>query len=211
MNASNENYFSQLAAINVNDQIERKGAFSYLSWPWAVTQLRQFDPAATWAVKRFNDLPYLATETGYYVEVATTVKGVTLSQIHPVLDGKNRPILAPTSFDVNTSIMRCLVKSISLHGLGLYIYAGEDLPTTTEDENNKRGVGTDRTDNNPIPIRPVKGTISVAQMAQIKRLLTETGSEEKRLLEYFGLDTLDQIKNADYQRVIRSLENRRAA
>lgn len=57
---------------------------------------------------------------------------MTLSQIHPVLDGKNRPLAEPTAFDINTSIQRCLVKAIALHGLGLYIYAGEDLPNGEE-------------------------------------------------------------------------------
>ena len=63
-----------------------------------------------------------------FVEVAVTVQGITLSQIHPVLDSRNRPLTAPNAFDINTSIQRCLVKAIALHGLGLYIYAGEDLP-----------------------------------------------------------------------------------
>ena len=66
-------------------------------------------------------------------DVSVTVKAITLSQIHPVLDSKNRPILAPTAFDINTSIQRCLVKAIALHGLGLYIYAGEDLPATSDE------------------------------------------------------------------------------
>ncbi len=206
-----ENSFAILNAINVSAHIEKKGQFSYLSWPFAVAQLRLAEPTASWEVRRYDGLPYQATELGVFVEVAVTVQGVTLSQIHPVLDARNRPIATPSSFDINTSIQRCLVKAIALHGLGLYIYAGEDLPTITEDEDNKRGVGTPRTDNNPIPIRPVGDTITATQKVQIKRLLTETASEEKRLLEYFGLDTLDQIKNADYQRVIRSLENRRAA
>ncbi len=206
-----EHYFKRLSEINVTQFIEKKGQFSYLSWPFAVAQLRLADPTACWEVRRYDGLPYQATALGVFVEVAVTVQGVTLSQIHPVLDARNRPIAIPSSFDINTSIQRCLVKAIALHGLGLYIYAGEDLPTTIEDENNTRGVGTDKTPNNPIPIRPVGDTISATQKAQIKRLLTETGSEEKRLLEYFGLDTLDQIKSADYQRIIRSLENRRAA
>ncbi len=206
-----ENSFAKLNAINVSAHIEKKGQFSYLSWPFAVAQLRLADPTASWVVNRFDGLPYQATELGVFVAVTVTVQGVSLSQIHPVLDARNRPIAIPSSFDINTSIQRCLVKAIALHGLGLYIYAGEDLPTTTDDENNKRGVGTDRTDNNPIPIRPVKDTINAIQKAQIKRLLTETGSEEKRLLEYFGVDGLEHIKSADYQRVIRSLENRRAA
>ena len=101
------NYFAALSAINVNDHIEKKGGFSYLSWPWAVSQLRLTDPAACWEVKRFDGLPYLACEIGVFVEVAVTVQGITLSQLHPVLDGRNRPILAPTAFDINTSIGRC--------------------------------------------------------------------------------------------------------
>ena len=71
----------------------------------------------------------MKTECGYFVEVAVTVKGITLSQIHPVLDNRNKPLEKPNAFDINTSIQRCLVKAIALHGLGLYIYAGEDLPT----------------------------------------------------------------------------------
>src|SRR2546428_12660417 len=127
-----ENYFARLHQINVSAHIEKKGEFSYLSWPFAVAQLRLADPAAFWEVRRFEGLPYLRTETGYFVEVAVTVEGITLSQIHPVLDGKNRPLLEPTAFDINSSIQRCLVKAIALHGLGLYVYAGEDLPDAEE-------------------------------------------------------------------------------
>ena len=126
------NYFAALNAINVSDHIEKKGGFSYLSWPYAVAQLRLADPAATWEVRRFNGLPYLSTDMGVFVEVAVTVQGITLSQIHPVLDADHRPLVAPNAFDINTSIQRCLVKAIALHGLGLYIYAGEDLPVATQ-------------------------------------------------------------------------------
>lgn len=120
--------FSKLAAIDVSKYVEKKGQFSYLSWPFAVHQLRTESPSATWEVKRFDGLPYLATPMGFFVEVSVTVEGITLSQIHPVLNARNQPIQAPTPFDINTSIQRCLVKAIALHGLGLGIYAGEDLP-----------------------------------------------------------------------------------
>jgi hypothetical protein len=103
MKASNEsNYFVELSKINVNEHVERKGQFSNLSWPFAVSQLRQFDPTAIWEVKRFAGLPYLATDLGVFVELAVTVQGICLSQIHPVLDSKNRPIPIPTTFDINT-------------------------------------------------------------------------------------------------------------
>ena len=128
MTQDNQNYFAKLSAINVSEHIEKKGEFSYLSWPFAVQQLRNFDEKATWEVKRFEGLPYQKTGLGVFVEVAVTVQGVTLAQIHPVLDSKNRPLLEPSAFDINTSIQRCLVKAIALHGLGLNVYAGEDLP-----------------------------------------------------------------------------------
>ena len=217
MNPSNDNYFVELSKINVNEHVERKGQFSYLSWPFAVSQLRQFDPVATWQVLRFDGLPYLNTEAGCFVEFSVCVKGVSLSQIHPVLDSKNRPILAPTSFDINTSIQRCLVKAIALHGLGLYLYSGEDLPLPSDEPKAevKPAVSEQRPVAAPVPapatpIRQGK-VITIAQIAQIERLLTETGSDRAKLLAYFGVETLAEIAVADYPRVVRSLEKRRAA
>lgn len=126
--------FADLASINVGAHIEKKNGFSYLSWAYAVAELRKAVPDATWEVVRFEGLPYLKTECGYFVEVAVTVDGIRLSQLHPVLDNRNRPIAQPDSFHINTSIQRALVKAIALHGLGLYIYAGEDLPGEVSEE-----------------------------------------------------------------------------
>jgi len=123
-----DNYFATLNSVDVSKHVEKKGNFSYLSWAYAVAELKKRHPDALWAVTRFDGLPYQKTELGYMVEVSVTVNGITHSQIHPVLDGRNKPIEKPTVFDINTSIQRALVKAIALHGLGLYIYAGEDLP-----------------------------------------------------------------------------------
>lgn len=211
-----DNHFARLAAINVSDHIEKKGGFGYLSWPFAVAQLRLADPTARWEVCRFNGLPYLASELGVFVEVAVTVQGVTLSQIHPVLDGRNRPILSPTAFDINTSIQRCLVKAIALHGLGLYIYAGEDLPQ----------IGTEPAANDSPPSGAASSgavlaapalvaltgkRINAKQQDTIVRLALEVGVELARVLEYFGVGDVCEIASADYLRVVRSLEKRRSA
>lgn len=202
------NHFARLSAINVSEHIEKKGGFSYLSWPYAVSQLRLADPSAAWEVKRFADLPYLATEIGVFVEVAVTVQGVTLSQIHPVLDGRNRPIMAPSAFDINTSIQRCLVKAIALHGLGLYIYAGEDLPQVS----NEPAANDPATPKPPVAAaKPVGKTISEVQQRTIERLVLEVDVEMPRLLEFYGVRSLAEIQVADYLRVVRSLEKRRAA
>ena len=216
------NSFARLSAINVSEHIEKKGGFSYLSWPYAVAQLRLADPAASWEVRRFEGLPYLASEAGVFVEVAVTVQGITLSQIHPVLDGRNRPLIAPTSFDINTSIQRCLVKAIALHGLGLYIYAGEDLPQAVGDgardtpaANDGAPVqGSPRAPLNatrPAQRAPVVATITKGQQVQIHKLSVEVGVPLDRVLSYFGVTDLKEIKAVDFSRVVRSLEKRRKA
>ena len=122
------NYFTELYRVNVAEHVEKKNGFSYVSWPFAVAELRKRHPTATWEVVRFEGLPYQLTPLGFFVEVAVTVNDIRLSQIHPVLDHANRPLKDPTAFHINTSIQRCLVKAIALHGLGLFVYAGEDLP-----------------------------------------------------------------------------------
>ena len=214
-----DNYFARMNAINVNEHVEKKGGFSYLSWPYAVAQLRLADPTATWEVRRFDGLPYLATEAGVFVEVAVTVHGVTLSQIHPVLDGRNRPLLAPSAFDINTSLQRCLVKAIALHGLGLYIYAGEDLPQPVGADAANDPIHpppqTDRPSlaSNRPPVRrdDVRERISKSQQTQIHRLAIEVGVSLDRVLAYFGVAELGDIAANDFLRVIRSLEKRRQA
>jgi hypothetical protein len=121
-------------------------------------------------------------------------------------------ILAPNAFDINSSIQRCLVKCIALHGLGLSIYAGEDIPMT------------DQAEPEPAPARPRQapakrstqlkqvGTgLSVEQQDKIKKLIDETGADLERLLAYFQVERLADIKAAQFDRVIRSLEHRRAA
>ncbi|MCW5766509.1 MAG: DUF1071 domain-containing protein [Phycisphaeraceae bacterium] len=197
--------FARLSGVNVNDHVEKKGQFSYLSWPYAVAQLRLADPTATWEVKRFDGLPFLRTENGYFVEVAVTVEGVTLSQIHPVLDSKNRPIPEPTVFDLNTSLQRCLVKAIALHGLGLYIYAGEDLPNpsnTLEDQSTPPK-------EQPVPIHGQKA--SAAQIRYIEGLIRDTGSDLAKVLDYFGVEALADLTSPMASRVIKSLEKSRRA
>ena len=228
--------FRSLFQIDVANYVEMKGQFSYLSWPFAVAQLRLADPTAYWEVRRFEGLPYLSTELGFFVEVAVTVQGVTLSQIHPVLDHKNRPILAPTPFEINTSIQRCLVKAIALHGLGLNIYAGEDLPDLPEGMEPATGStptaessGEDQPTPRPTPKRPAKVTnlpprnpphvptttdtvwLTDAQLRFIKKLVAETQTDTDQLLAYFGFESLDTIPKAEVNRVIKALESKRRA
>ena len=124
------NYFTELDHVDVTNHIEKKGKFSYLSWAYAVRELKKRHPSATWIVHEYgeNGVPFIRTECGFFVKVTVTVDGIDATQVHPVLDHQNKPLTAPNAFQINTSIQRCLAKAIALHGLGIHLYAGEDLP-----------------------------------------------------------------------------------
>ena len=115
--------FNELRTINVNEHTEKKGKFTYLSWTWAVDQLLQNDPTATWT---FGDHVYFNETLMVFCTVTAMGKSMTCQM--PVLNNMNKAIPNPNAMDVNTAMMRCLTKCISLFGIGLYIYAGEDLP-----------------------------------------------------------------------------------
>lgn len=135
--SSKQNVFETLNKVDVSQYTEKKGKFNYLSWSYAVRELLKVCPTATWEIHTFKnvdgtDQPYMKNGTGAYVQVSVDVEGVVRTQIHPVLDHRNQTIPEPNAFEVNTSIQRCLAKAIALHGLGLYIFAGEDLPEGSE-------------------------------------------------------------------------------
>ena len=115
--------YAEIAAINVNEKTERKGQLVYLSWAWAVDQLLRLDQSATW---EYKDPVYYNETMMVFCTVHAFGKSMT-AQL-PVMDHRNKAIPLPDAFAVNTAMQRCLAKAIALHGLGLYIYNGEDLP-----------------------------------------------------------------------------------
>lgn len=121
---------SELLKINVNAHTEKKGGLTYLSWAWAWSEILKIDPAARYTVHEWDGKPvcYLKDDTAL-VKVSVEVNGVIKTCLLPVMDNRNRSIVNPNSFAVNTAIMRCMTKCVSLFGLGLYIFAGEDTPT----------------------------------------------------------------------------------
>jgi hypothetical protein len=115
--------YLELRKVNVNEHTEKKGKFTYLSWAWAVDQLLQADQMATWEYQspmQFGDT--------LMVFCSVTAFGKTMTAQLPVLNAQNKAIANPDAFAVNTAMQRCLAKAIALHGIGLYIYAGEDIP-----------------------------------------------------------------------------------
>jgi len=118
-----DNPFVKLAAVDVSKHIEKKQNLSYLSWPFAIDQLMRNDPSANW---EFHT-PEMYGET-MMISCTVTAFGKPIKMHLPVMDHRNQAIKNPGAFEVNKNMMRCLVKAIACHGLGLFIYAGEDLP-----------------------------------------------------------------------------------
>ena len=147
--------FELLSSVNVNDKVEKKSNLTYLSWAWAWAEVKKACPDASYQVKGdpTTQKPYFYDENlGYMVMTEVTIEGKTLEMWLPVMDGANKSMTknsytykgnawvngkkvevekvveAATMFDINKTLMRCLTKNLAMFGLGLYIYAGEDLP-----------------------------------------------------------------------------------
>ncbi|HDA2603730.1 TPA: DUF1071 domain-containing protein [Staphylococcus aureus] len=137
--------FEQLNSKNVNDHTEQKNGLTYLAWSYAHQELKKIDPNYTVKVHEFPHpdistenyfVPYLATSEGYFVQVSVTVKDSTETEWLPVLDFRNKSLAkgSATTFDINKAQKRCFVKASALHGLGLYIYNGEELPSASDND-----------------------------------------------------------------------------
>jgi len=134
--------FERLSAINVNDKAEKKDGLTYLSWAWAWSEVKKAYPSATYEIGEIKAVASM----GIMCHTSVTIEGETLTMWLPVMDSKNKAmkseaytyttkygektVEAATMFDVNKTLMRCLVKNLAMFGLGIYIYAGEDLPET---------------------------------------------------------------------------------
>ena len=126
-----DNYFTDLYAVNVNGHTEKKNNLNYLSWAWAWGEIKKRHPDATYTVYENADgWNYHTDGRTCWVKTGVTVNGIEHIEYLPVMDYKNKsiPVENVTSFDVNKAIQRSLTKACARHGLGLYIYAGEDLP-----------------------------------------------------------------------------------
>lgn len=146
--ATHKNIFEKLNSLDVNSHVKKKKNLSYLSWTYAWTEIKKLYPDVSYKVKQFgeNQLPYVYDEkTGYMVFTSITIEGTTYDMWLAVMDNSNKAmkkepytydtyskkdirVEAATMFDINNAIMRCLVKNLAMFGLGLYLYAGEDLP-----------------------------------------------------------------------------------
>lgn len=211
-----ENIFEKLSKINVNDKTENKNGLTYLSWAWAWQEFKKVYPEATYTIKRNEQgLPYIYDENlGYMVFTEVKVGDLVHEMWLPVMDSANKSmkdklytyqvkeykygkatgnmiektVEPATMFDINKTIMRCLTKNLAMFGLGIYIYAGEDLPEEDLEEK----------------------TISKVQVDALYELIKNRNVENDEVLATLkkrGYEKLADIKMKDYIGIVKTFES----
>lgn len=211
--------FETLNNINVNDKTEKKKSGSteltYLSWTWAWSEVKKRFEDASYEIVMFDGLPYVYDEnTGYMVFTNVTINGITHMMWLPVMDGANKAmkksaytystkyngektVEPATMFDVNKTIMRCLVKNLAMFGLGLYIYAGEDLPEAEVET--AQEVARKKTEK-----------ISTEQIAELQKTLSDNGIKEDTVTSLYNVKSLAELTNQKLENINNNLSKIKA-
>lgn len=193
------NNFAELAKINVNQFTEKKNGLTYLSWAWAVDQLLRRDPLATWTyaepVKWGDTVMVFCTVTAF---------GKQMTAQLPVMDHRNKAIANPDAFAVNNAMQRCLAKAIALHGLGLYIYNGEDLPP---DDGNAASGATQRQEPAKSPVTPVSGAITDKTRNALINFMEDakTAPRVEAAMKAYKVKSIDAFTEDQGQKIIAKL------
>lgn len=186
------NYFERLSKVNVNGHTEEKNGLTYLSWAWAWSELKKADPLAQYTVyEDANGRFYHTDGRTCWVKTGVTVGGLEHIEYLPVMNNRNQsiPLESVTSFDVNKAIQRSLTKAAARHGLGLYIYAGEDLPEGEE--------------------KPTEEQIYQQNKAAAAAWMLAHPVETTKTLESFNVSMMDDMSRDMWERVIAGLKRRK--
>ena len=198
-----KNYFEELFKTDVSDKIEKKNGLSYVSWAYAWGELKKRYPDSTYTIYENADgLFYHTDGKTCWVKTGVTVNGIEHIEYLPVMDFKNKsiPVENVTSFDVNKAIQRSLTKAVARHGLGLYVYAGEDLPEDESKEENKP---------EPKPIKKAEpkksdaedianANIGEAKIETLRKMMRKDNVSEEKLLKLYKIKTIEEVKEKHF-------------
>lgn len=185
------NYFEILNSINVNEHTEQKNGLTYLSWAWAWTEVKKVFPDATYTIYENNDgWNYFTDGRTGWVKTGVTINGIEHIEYLPIMDFRNKSIALEniTSFDVNKAIQRSLTKAVARHGLGLYIYAGEDLPEANE-----------------ITEKKISSEQAITLMSLLKGKFSDE-QIEKTLKGYYKANTVEELTEKQYVEILNTLK-----
>ena len=200
MAQTEKNYFITLNEIDCSTKVEKKNGLTYLSWAWAWGELKKIHPDATYTIYETPEGCFYFTDgRTCWVKTGVTVNGIEHIEYLPVMDYRNKSIPKDqvTSFDVNKTIQRSLTKAVARHGLGLYIYAGEDLPEGKEEE--KR------------PTETAKMKIDETKINALLTMCTNDNIDVKELCKLYKVNNLNDMTEAMYSNIISNLPKVKAA
>lgn len=170
--------WADLSPINVNDNVQKKGNLSYLSWTWAWSTLMSKYPESYYFFedRKFDDG---SVEVTCVLTIHDGEESVTRSMWLPVMDHRNKSIINPDSRAISDSKMRCLVKCLAMYGLGFYIYAGEDLPEAEKEDLNK--------------------PIDQDQAKQLSEMLDYSGADAEKFYKFYRIATVSDLPKSHYE------------
>lgn len=186
-----------LSKIDCSKHTEKKGNLTYLSWAWAWATLMEHYPESLFEIHD-NQMHDDGTVT---VSCTVTVEAMPRTMWLPVMDNRNNAVKNPDARKLSDAKMRCLVKAIAMHGLGLYIYAGEDLPMGDDDDNHGA---------NPAGITPSNQTIGTDEFNELNRMLDDTGSDKVAFCAAFNVQSIAALPMAQYARAVSMLNRKKA-
>lgn len=184
MSEQKKNVFEVLAAINCNEHTEKKNGLTYLSWAWAWTECKKRFPLAYYTIyENEQGRPYFDDGRTAWVKTGVTIEGLEHIEYLPILDQsahKSLQVSAITSWDMNKAIQRSLTKALARHGLGLYIYAGEDLPDTEDEKPAEVKKTASRKKAEPAPA-PAPAPSEDNDLDLVRQLIREAKTQEELL------------------------------
>lgn len=192
-----KNIFDKLNNVNVSDKTEKKNGLTYLSWAWAWAEIKKVDDKAQYIVYENSDgWNYFSDGRTGWVKTGVVINNLEHIEYLPIMDFRNKsiPIDDITSFDVNKAIQRSLTKACARHGLGLYIYAGEDLPEEEKSEQDKKKEKLEKT------------PISNSQIDLIVKALDETQLE--LIFKKYDINGLKELNISQATQLISSLKKK---
>lgn len=201
-----KNYFTELNSVNVNDKVEKKGNLSYLSWAYAWGEVKKRYPDANYKIyerdTEFGPVNYFTDGRTGWVKTSVTINGIEHVEELPIMDNRNNSMIyeAITSTDVNKTIQRSLTKAIARHGLGLYIYAGEDIPEAEDaakeeevEQGKEIAKEASKAAGNEAPASTVGKDAVVpaaapagASVAELNKLIKAIGTYAKKIKQVYG-------------------------
>jgi len=187
-----ENYFEILNTIDVSKKVEKKNGLNYLSWAWAWAELKKIHPKANYKIyEQENGCIYWTDGKTCWVKTGVIIDDIEHIEYLPVMDYRNKSISLEdiTSFNVNSTIQRSLTKAVARHGLGLYIYAGEDLP---EEKGDARET---------MPMQE-------GQRQRIITAITNDLVKEEGILKQYSIKKLEELNSKQADEIILVIEKR---